>query len=129
MRLQALVLSTLLALAVAPSTARADGTTGWLLEKCSAFERDAEITPYSIRYSKLESALCYGYFSGIHSVAFLRDESNHPVLGFCAPIETKADRFISIFIAYARSHSEDGDRPAVTAIWSSLAAAFPCGHS
>lgn len=129
MRIWALVLSILLALPVAPSIARADGTTGWLLEKCSTFERDAEITPDSIRYSKLESALCFGYFSGIHSVAFLRDESNHPVLGFCAPIETKADRFISIFVTYARSHAEDGGQPAVTAIWSSLAAAFPCGHS
>jgi Rap1a immunity proteins len=74
-----------------------------------------------------ESGLCWGAFAVIQrliNLVYVGDEN--PILGVCAPAESKRTQLIAIFVLYAKNHPERYAEDFTDVALVALREAFPC---
>jgi hypothetical protein len=73
-----------------------------------------------------ETGLCWGAFGAIQGLIVWVSGNGTPILGVCAPANSKRTQLIAVFVLYAKNHperySEDFTRVAIPA----LREGFPC---
>jgi hypothetical protein len=120
------LLASLVLLVACTSPSKSD-TIGQLLNWCEDFEQSAKTNGTQISLTTIGAGECYGYFTAIHTLAFLHLSGSAGSLpNVCMPNGPTKMQLIRIFIKYARDNPQDQHQDAIFGVLTALFRAFPC---
>lgn len=100
-------------------------TADELASKCQ-WIRNAKLEDQAVsRPQDFDAGECWGYFRALQSYSrFVK--SGTPLLGICAPSESRLTQFIKIFVNYVELNPQRGHEDAAIVALNALEKAFPC---
>ncbi len=73
-----------------------------------------------------DTGVCWGAFGTIQGLIVWTDGDGTPILGVCAPANSKRTQLIAIFVLYAKNHPEKYSEGFTRVAIPALREAFPC---
>jgi hypothetical protein len=123
----AIMIASLLGIVLSTRNVHAFEPTRRLAQQCEALVKGAQGNGPDIFIPRTKDTLqCWGYMQAMQDLSVLTDEQGQRMMGACPAEETTLLQFTRVFVAYARSHSDQLDTDAALAVIKSLQDAFPC---
>jgi Rap1a immunity proteins len=99
-----------------------------LLRSCEAVVAGSRVRQVAVLDVPRTGLPCWYFMSAVQNMSVLIDQSGEPLLGICAPENTRLLDYVRTFVRYARRVPRGGQENAAALAVEALNATYPCGH-